>query len=225
MKSKTQILCAICGFRNATTSDHVPPKGIFPKPRPGDLITVPSCFHCNNSGSKQDEEFRVFLSLQLGMETRATRGLWKDGALRSLQHNQRLRTHIINNSRWVDVTTPSGIRLRKQRAVFMPARAHNAVLDRTVRGLYFHHFGDILGQQVSCRVSQMTGLPKKIESAEIDQMLQSMAIASIGGNSFVYRYARAADSPLNSLWLLRFYERYLVRVETRPASPIKAAEA
>lgn len=205
--------CAICGIRNATTSDHVPPKAIFPKPRPADLITVPSCFQCNNSASKQDEEFRVFLSLQLGMETPITRKLWKDAALRSLHHNQRLKNHIINNSWEVDIKTPAGIFLKKQRAVTMPARAHNSVLDRTVRGLYFHHFGHILGTRVACRVARLYGL-----SGEIESILEMMEFGSIGGDALIYRYGRASDSPLDSMWLLLFYRRYLVLVETRPKS-------
>lgn len=211
-KVKNQ-LCVICGVREATTSDHVPPKGVFPKPRPSDLITVPCCFHCNNSSSKQDEEFRIFLSLQLGMETPGTRKLWKDAALRSLQHNQRLRNHIIQNSWEVDIKTPAGIYLGKQRAVTMPARAHNSVLDRTVRGLYFHHFGHILGSRVACRVAPLKGL-----SADIEPTLGMMEFGSVGGDSFVYRYGRASDSPLDSMWLLLFYKRYLVLVETRPKS-------
>lgn len=40
-------LCCYCGVRKATTKDHIPPKSIFNKPRPCDLITVPYCFECN----------------------------------------------------------------------------------------------------------------------------------------------------------------------------------
>lgn len=208
--------CAICGIREATTSDHVPPKGVFPKPRPNDLVTVPSCFQCNNSSSKQDEEFRVFLSLQLGMETPTTRKLWKEGALRSLHHNQRLKNHIVNNSKEVEVRTPAGIYLGKQRAVTMSARAHNSVLDRTVRGLYFHHFGHILGPRVACRVAPLKGL-----SGELEPIIEMMSFGSVGGDSLIYRYGRASDSLLDSIWVLLFYRRYLVLVETRSQSRSK----
>ncbi|MFA6178714.1 MAG: hypothetical protein WC696_03775 [Candidatus Methylopumilus sp.] len=213
-------LCVICGQVEATTFDHVPPKGIFPKPRPNDLVTVPCCFSCNNFGSKHDEEFRVFLSLQLGMELPATRKLWKEGALRSIQHNQRLRNHIINSSRLIDVKSPAGIYLGKQRAVPMPIKAHNAVLDRTVRGLYFHHFGRILGSRVSCRVRPLNGLPAGFES-----IIKLMEFGSVGGDSLVYRYGRAFDSPLDSLWVILFYKRYLVFVETISKSGRNAKKA
>lgn len=109
--------------------------------------------------------------------------------------------------------TTEGIHLGKQRAVTVPARAHNSVLDRTVRGLYFHHFGHILGPQVACRVAPLNGL-----SGEIKSVLEMMAFGSVGGDALIYRYGRASDSPLDSMWLLLFYKRYLVLVETRPKS-------
>ena len=157
-------LCSICGAAEATTSDHIPPRNLFPKPRPNDLITVPACHCCNNGGSKHDEEFRVFLSLQLGMENEKTEKLWKSGALRSLHHNDRLRNHLIKNSWEVNLQTPAGIFVGKRRAVAIPARSHNSVCDRIVRGLYFHHFGEILGSRVSCKVAPLASLPSDMKS-------------------------------------------------------------
>ena len=49
--------CVFCGAL-ATTRDHVPPQGVFPDPRPTDLITVPACDICNNSTKLDDEYFR-----------------------------------------------------------------------------------------------------------------------------------------------------------------------
>ena len=33
-------LCALCGDNLATTMDHIPPRGIYPKPRPNDIATT-----------------------------------------------------------------------------------------------------------------------------------------------------------------------------------------
>ncbi|BCM23963.1 hypothetical protein ZMTM_02220 [Methyloradius palustris] len=92
----------------------------------------------------------------------------------------------------------------------MSVKAHNAVLDRTVRGLYFHHFHQVLGTRVSCRVRPLISLP-----VEFNSILNLMNLGSIGGDSLVYRYNRASDSHLDSLWVILFYKRYLVLVETR----------
>lgn len=211
--ANTKKLCVLCGIREATTSDHVPPKAIFPKPRPSDLVTVPSCFNCNNKGSKYDEEFRVFLSLQLGMETHTTQRLWKNESLRTIYHNRRLQQRLVEKSWDVNLRTPAGIYLGKRRAVAMPVRPHNFVLDKTVRGLYFHHYREILGSRVSCKVTPLVRLPNEFSS-----IVDLMTFSSIGINALWYRHGRAVESPLDSLWFLIFYQRYLVMVETRSKS-------
>jgi hypothetical protein len=43
--------------------DHVPPKGLFPKPRPDNLIKVPCCFACNNKHSGFDERLRMVAAM------------------------------------------------------------------------------------------------------------------------------------------------------------------
>jgi hypothetical protein len=45
------------------TRDHVPPIGLFPDPKPADLITVPCCFKCNNEHSGFDERLRIVASM------------------------------------------------------------------------------------------------------------------------------------------------------------------
>jgi hypothetical protein len=57
-QDKIKQLCAICGKSEAVTRDHIPPKGIFPKPLPQDLITVPACKNCNGGDSSLDEKFK-----------------------------------------------------------------------------------------------------------------------------------------------------------------------
>lgn len=60
-------ICALCGNTNVIGGyDHLPPKAIFQKPRPLNLITVPSCNKCNNNGSKDDEDFETFLAFIIG---------------------------------------------------------------------------------------------------------------------------------------------------------------
>jgi hypothetical protein len=63
--------CALCGFRPATTREHVPSKSLFPQPRPDDLITVPACASCNQGTQKEDEYFRKTLALIVEQEPSA----------------------------------------------------------------------------------------------------------------------------------------------------------
>jgi hypothetical protein len=42
--------------------DHIPPRNLFPAPRPNNLITVPSCKQCNRSFMLDDEYFRLVIA-------------------------------------------------------------------------------------------------------------------------------------------------------------------
>jgi hypothetical protein len=59
MRSRQRV-CTYCGKALATSKDHVPPKGMFPPPRPS-LLTVPSCENCNSGDAEDDEYFRFVI--------------------------------------------------------------------------------------------------------------------------------------------------------------------
>lgn len=59
--------CYLCRGTENLTRDHVPPENLFPKPKPSNLITVPCCKTCNESFSKLDEQFRVFVSMPVNV--------------------------------------------------------------------------------------------------------------------------------------------------------------
>ena len=79
------------------------------------------------------------------------------------------------------------------------------VLEKMVRGLYFHHFGEILGDRADVSVEQITQLTRaKVDSIKLWQC------NCVGDGQFVYRYARANDVPLRSAWLLVFHGSLVV---------------
>ena len=57
--------CVYCG-NPADTRDHVPPKRIYTKPFPDNLPTVPCCDSCNGAWSKDEQYFKIALSLMGG---------------------------------------------------------------------------------------------------------------------------------------------------------------
>src|SRR4051812_23366675 len=75
--SNTLERCYLCGILLQTytlkpgerppadqnTRDHVPPAGLFPPPKPSDLIALPCCFQCNNQHSGFDERLRLVASM------------------------------------------------------------------------------------------------------------------------------------------------------------------
>jgi len=81
------------------TDDHLPPRNIFPKPQPNnvDLITVPACSKCNEGSSRDDEEFKLYISLKSGMEKPHCLKLHKS-TKRTIQHNSNLKKRLIKDS-------------------------------------------------------------------------------------------------------------------------------
>jgi hypothetical protein len=145
-------ICAICGINEATTSDHLPPKSIFPKPRPSNLITVPSCNECNNSASGLDEIFRLYLALHVGDLDDQVTSAYSHEALRTYKYNKKLQREILGSAQPINFTTPSGIYIGQGMKVLWNSKAHDEVIKRMVRGLYFYHFGD----SFACRCSGFT---------------------------------------------------------------------
>lgn len=198
-------LCVLCGRRDADTRDHVPPRSIFPSPRPPNLITVPACRECNVGHSEADELFAVFLSLHLGRDQPVTASLFNERALRSTRHNHRLRTRLISQAEKVSLCTASGLLYGEAVRIPWDSRAFTNVITVTIRGLFFHHYGELLDPSYSVRVQFLRDI-----SGAIHDMADPWPGGSVGGDQFVYRCTRAASGPQDSAWLLQFFGRFWV---------------
>lgn len=209
MKNDPRQLCAICGTNEATTADHLPPKGIFPHPRPSNLITVPSCAGCNNNSSALDEAFRLYLALHVGdLDDELTSNYFHE-ALRTYRHNGRLQREVLGSAEPVEITSETGIYLGQGMKILWNSKAHDTIIERTVRGLYYHHYGEILGPDV--HVS-----PKWFNRPNMDLLntFSNLTRNVIGNNQLVYLYGRAEDKPSASIWYFVFYGRHWAGAHT-----------
>lgn len=202
-------LCAICGFRRATTRDHLPPRAIFPRPLPVVMITVPACATCNNGANHEDERFRVYLGATTAyFDDEATR-LWKEESMRTLQRNARLMREFADNVGALEPVELAdgrrGIPLR------WPASAYIPVIERLARGLFYHHFREALGSRAKCKIDMLERLPE-----EIVRLTGDWATNGIGENIFTYRFGRLDE--LRSFWIFQFFRAHWATVETYPAN-------
>lgn len=78
----------------------------------------------------------------------------------------------------------------------MGLRGHDVVIDRSTRGLSFHHFGCIVTLLSTIKSCWFHSLP------EIDDV--SLYRGTIGNGDFVYHY-NTTDNTDNSIWLYQFY--------------------
>ena len=201
MKSQKTDICAICGTRPATTRDHIPPKGIFPKPRPDDLITVPACATCNNSTSSLDETFKVFVGIATGHGPDGEK-MFREQTSRTLNHNRRLKRNIASTMQDVLVKTPQGIVLGKRPAVLLDSKSHDSIVEKTIRGLHFHHCGTILADQADISVNWHYHLTEEMYS-----MSAKWLTGNIGDGKLIYKYIITPEEPIASVWIFQFFGR------------------
>lgn len=202
-------ICVLCGTRAATTRDHVPPKCFFRGLQIA-LSTVPACCECNNGASSDDEDMRFFVSMQVGKQAPGAKGLWEDGALKSVKRKTSLREQVTSTAREILIPDASGT-VSNRIAVEVPARLYDAVFGRTTRGLHFLHTARILDAAVPVRVVPLVSPPAAA-------LLAPFQTGDVGTGAFSYWFGIAADDHSSSLWLYRFYGAHWVQATTGNAS-------
>lgn len=221
-------ICAYCGSSDKLTNDHVPPRNLFIKPRPNNLITVPACANCHSCTSKDDEYFRVKICFRndAGRHPGA-RANW-DSMLRSLSRQQAtgLRRRILSDLRYVQLKTPSGLYIGKRVGYNVDLSRVRRVVERTIRGLYFAESGNPLGLNNEVRVylnEDLEGQPDDV----LEQLNQTILIPLatyppkvIGNNVFLYRYHIVEENPVFSVWGVSFYGQVPFLTLTGPSVTI-----
>ena len=215
--------CVYCGSLENLDYDHVPPKGIFPKPRPDGLITVRSCKPCNGGASKDDEYFRMMLCLRddVGESPEAQKN-WSS-ILHSLEREQAIgmRTALLKSIHPVQAMTWSGIYVGEMTGYHVNLDRINRVISRTVRGLYFleqkRRMPEDHDVSVWCdeTLIKLHGEKLAYFQEKINLPLESLAPKVIGPGVFHYRFFFFEDG-LWSIWKLSFYERKAFLAMTGP---------
>ena len=208
--------CTYCGEAALVTRDHIPPVSLFPKPRPSNLVTVPSCRKCNSGASMDDEYFRLNLSIRHSAKRPLSKSV-ADAALRGLGRDQhaRFRKTFFQGVREVDIKTLDGIYIGRSGAYDVDLARLDKVVMRIVRGLYFHHYDNPLPTWCEVDVWCVDGFGRADPS--VIQTLQSWIIrlqqeppTEIGGGVFKYWHCLAdgdgQSDGYSSVWLLLFYE-------------------
>jgi hypothetical protein len=189
--------CAYCGKRRDLTRDHVPPSCLFSKPRPNDLITVPSCGPCNSELSKHDEYFRIAITTGIDAAkfprenadlVRAINNLMRpssQGFARKL-----LRSYEAN---------PARLKIDRERI--------GIVLHRITRGLFYHHANSRLPEWVPfepCVVDPSREVAP-VGREQINRLEENLK--TIGQGNFRYAFERfTPHDPFGTIWLMRFYD-------------------
>jgi hypothetical protein len=212
MRTGEKGICTYCGSFEDLHWDDVPPKNIFE--HRDNLITVPCCFPCNNSASKDDQYFLLYLALREDVKQKTEHDWLFEKAKRTLRREEArgLNRALLSNLRWVPQTTSAGILLRPALGIpFDGLRAIN-VVTRTAKGLYFHEQGRRLPEthrvvsydELACRNPP----PARAEDARrIINLIGDVAAipAKKVAGVFAYHWALHPIDPATSMWLLDFF--------------------
>ena len=192
--------CAYCGERRELTRDHVPPKCLFSKPRPPDLVTVPCCEPCNRELSKHDEYFRIAITTGIDATKFPRENANSIRAINSLSDPARqgfARSLIQNYER-----NPGRLRVDSGRI--------KTVLHRTARGLLYHHKHIRLPDTntVLFRVWPIT--PSMNIAPQGRDWINRLEgnLTTIGQGVFQYSFEPfEPPDPFGTMWLMRFYQK------------------
>jgi hypothetical protein len=195
--------------------DHVPPKGLFEPFAQCQLITVPCCKQCNNAASKDDEYFIVYVAFRDSAKGNPQRDRLFKKVISKLEHTRKrkLSKGLLSDIRVIRRTTPTGIILPAALAMPINGLRIRNVVNRIVKGIYFHETGSRLPE--THRVISYDELGFNNPSLELALYLTGIR-EFIGhlhtrpkktiGNVFGYRWDSNPVDSANTMWFLEFFE-------------------
>lgn len=200
-------LCALCGENSTTTKDHIPPQGIYPKPRDNDINfnTVPACSSCNNGAAVEDEEFKVLIGLSTG-EFHENPDVVVDSIARTAEKNRRIANQIFNAEQNVFACLHGSI-LEPAVAVKFDGEKYHKVISRIVRGLYWQQKGHALGLKPKIKVFQAHRIKPEFASS-LEDIMSHLKPHPLNKGTFVYKVQFFNDG--KSIWGMQFFERHTV---------------
>ena len=196
---KETALCCFCGIREAKTKDHVPPKSIFNLPRPNNLITVPACMECNNAASKNEEIFTAYLGMHISKKRGPAEKFFQEKTIPVVRHNGRLRNYIFSNLKSLFLASENGV-AEKMYGMLWDSDVHDSVIEKIARGLFFHHYKTIIGNNANVDVHWYNKLPAG--------MINNLYYPSVQDGAFTYFFNKAEETPYDSVWLFQFYDAH-----------------
>ena len=200
--------CIYCGLTGKLTADHVPPKNLFPTPRPSDLITVPACAQCNKSFALDDEYFRIAVVVPADPDRDPIAArIWADKVVRgTLRRSPALRSTIIRGLTKLDVTTPAGIYLGTAPTVRLDRKRVDRTIKRIVTALHWRHYGHVPNPGVTFTITMGPDprLPGVAERVARD-LLGGRPWSIVGGGLFRYACGQVPENPDWGAWLLTFH--------------------
>lgn len=208
----SQRSCYLCGATEQLTRDHIPPRNLFPPPRPTNLITVDCCEACNNGMNLSDERMRVFLAAPAGRSLAGDQVWREDVVQRSFERSDSLRRRFALSMTEV-LALRDGV-ISPHQAITIPQEEAKAYIVRITKGLLRHFYPELDYRTHSFSVDYLE------PSADNVGMLIARFTHDSRGDG-VFRFFRGVISePWMGIWVYFFYERVCFMAAHGPADVV-----
>jgi hypothetical protein len=206
--------CVYCGKHRPVTDDHIPPKNLYPKPRP-QLLTVPSCYPCNNGASKDDEYFRLNIIMREDTPEQPDAKKVFEKTMRSLGRHEAIgfRNDLLNRVQEFKRVTKSGIYLGKTTGYNFDLNRIEKVVNRIVKGLFYIQYQKRIPESHIVDTVSLSNLENiksenELRLTEILDVLFKTDFKFVGKKEiFSYWHVIATSSEFTSVWLTLFYQK------------------
>jgi hypothetical protein len=205
MGKKTKItVCVYCGESKETTRDHVISNNLFPDSyKKKNVITVPSCKKCNKGFSLDEEYFRLFVC-PAGLErSQYADELFFSKLKRCVQRRPQIISKMLNQMDLIDLYTKSGVYIGKKARIQVAEEdwiRYCNVLDKYIKGLFFHEFKKIL--PLGYGIVHFLGTEEMTEKV-IENFTSAKGNTD---NQEIYAYAFSyVPNTYESIWVIEFY--------------------
>ena len=208
-------ICVYCGTRGVVTSDHVPPKCLFPPVTRVNLITVDACSVCHDEFKLDDEYFRVTLAIRDDLPDGPEAQFLREQTKKTLRNPAAygFGAAIRAATSKVERHSAGGIYLGKVTALKVDAVRVTRTAERIVRGLYGKFFRSPLPATYDVTVSliDLQRDDTALRSPEVEDLfniLKEHGKHQSFGKVFDVWYVKTVDDPDSSFWLVRVHRAF-----------------
>jgi hypothetical protein len=227
--------CVLCSETGPLTEEHIPPQNLWPRKRSirNRCLSVPACQKCNNESARDDEYFRIVVAQSAETGDHPEVKTIQPEINRSIERVDfpGLKRVVLGRAFPVEQTTEAGLFIGRRLAHMVDAKRVGAVINKTVRGLYYLESGAIMprAHRVTFIVPESLAkfpLAHRVQAIEYANVLLGLPLKA-GGPGKVFRYSHFFEEKpdgVASLWLLVFFERFsFLAMGVPPSVPVASS--
>lgn len=223
-KEKKTIKCVYCGKEISKklgneTKDHVPPQCFYETPYPPNLITIPSCFDCNNNEySILDETIKVFFLMRDDVNaTQNFKGL-VDSVIRAFNKGTPRCEKFYKEEIVTDKKGRKGFKMTEDKL-----KQLEKFVIRLIKGFHYYEYKKIVPKEISFQGFQDTTFDtlefnSKHLFSNIYVALKDLPYKE-ASKAIKYRLKYYSDDQINhSIWHVRLFDVigfYLILINTK----------